>query len=154
MVTLESQLLYFDVQKHFWKKQTFANIRQLQPSNLCHKMLDIQGRGRGQTRRKRKELLGSGWLRKKMLFPIFWLVVCLLAASQGRGTSFLFSLQANTHWNCPSLLFFYGGDNHGRHHAASPQSFRLSATLAHSKAKRKEKQSSMHTLARCPSVPG
>ena len=46
--------------------------------------------GGGWTKRKRKELVGRGLLRRKVFSPIFGFVVCLLAANWGERTfSFL-----------------------------------------------------------------
>lgn len=109
---------------------------------------------------------GGGWAGRKgercwvgvikegsvlFFFSIFGFGVCLLAANQDRGASFL--LQAKHH-DCPSLLLFYDSNNNIQHHAAGAQGFRLSAMLAHGRNEGEEKQTSMHTLARCPSVSG
>lgn len=86
------------------KSKHLGNMRQLQSSNLCHKILGVQGRGRGRAGRKRTSCRYRV-TKEEGVFPVSWLVVCLLAASRGRGTSFLSSLQAKHSLKLPLSAF-------------------------------------------------
>lgn len=92
MVTLETQLMYFDLQRHFWKSQCLGNMRHLWPSKAGCSWAGV---------------LGGGDPRRKCSFLSLGLCFVWFLLTRVRNLVFFFPSRQNTQRNHLSLPFFF-----------------------------------------------